>query len=126
MKATAARTKDLLWMLSRIADTERQVIPSWTGFNTQTRYSVSTSEDIISYLPTINAPATQMSTVQEILDRSEAIRASLELNDIVIVLDQSLYAKAAEIVWREREKYRHLLLRLRTFSDHHDCTCYCR
>jgi len=56
-----------------------------------------------------------MSTVQEILVRSEAIRASLELNDIVIVLDHALYAKAAEIVWREREKYRHLLLRLGTF-----------
>ena len=115
MKATAARRKDLLWMLSRIVDTECQVIPSWTGFNIQTRDSVSTSEDIISYLPTINAPATQMSTVQEILVTSEAIRAFLELNDIVIVLDQALYAKAAEIVWREREKYRHLLLRLGTF-----------
>ncbi|KAL8606728.1 hypothetical protein ACOMHN_018762 [Nucella lapillus] len=40
---------------------------------------------------------------------------SLDLDNIVIVLDQALYAKATEIVWREREKYRHLLLRLGTF-----------
>ena len=45
MKATAARRKDLLWMLSRIVDTERQVIPSWTGFNIQTRDSVNSARN---------------------------------------------------------------------------------
>ena len=56
-----------------------------------------------------------MSTVQEILVRSEAIRISLDLDNIVIVLDQALYAKATDIVWRERQKYRHPLLRFGTF-----------
>ena len=67
-----------------------------------------------------------MSTVQEILVRSEAIRVSLELNDIVFVLDQALYAKAAEIIWREREKYRHLLLRLGTFHTIMTVLAICR
>jgi hypothetical protein len=74
MKDTLARIKNLLWMLTRTVQTERQMIPSWTAFGILTRDFVTILKDTISYLPTINAPATDMSTVQEILVRSEAIR----------------------------------------------------
>lgn len=114
-QATSARKKDLLWMLARTVDAERQTVPAWTGFNIQTRDQVSVSADTVSYLPTINAPATDMATVQEILVQSEAIRTTLQLDNVVIVMDQALYAKAAEIVWKNREQYNHLILRLGTF-----------
>lgn len=102
-------------MLARTVDAERQTVPAWTGFNIQTRDQVSVSADTVSYLPTINAPATDMATVQEILVQSEAIRTTLQLDNVVIVMDQALYAKAAEIVWKNREQYNHLILRLGTF-----------
>ena len=71
-----------MWILARQANTGCQTIPSWTGFNIRTRDQVSVSEDIVEYLPTINAPATELTTVFEILNQSELIRRELSLQTI--------------------------------------------
>ena len=73
------------------------------------------SEDVVGYLPTINAPATEMNTVFEILNRSELIRKELLVETIVVVMDQALYAKAAEIIWKQGEQYSNIVLRMGTF-----------
>ena len=69
----------------------------------------------MAYLPTINAPATELSTVNEILRQSEDVRKRLYLDQIVVVLDQALYAKACEVAWKNRELYEKIILRLGTF-----------
>ena len=63
------------------------------------------SEDVVGYLPTINAPATELNTVFEILNQSERIRKELLLEAIVVVMDQALFAKAAEIAWNQKELF---------------------
>ena len=110
-----ARKKDFIWLLTRQAGCDSQKIPSWTGFNIMTRSQEVVTRDNIGYLPTINAPATQLTTVNEILRQSEEIRKRLNLQDIVVVMDQALYAKAAEIVWKHQDTYAAILLRLGTF-----------
>ncbi|KAK3730477.1 hypothetical protein QZH41_014705 [Actinostola sp. cb2023] len=65
--------------------------------------------------PTINASATELRTVNEILRQSEDIRKRLNLDEIVVVLDQALYAKACEVAWKNRELYRNIIFRLGTF-----------
>ena len=73
------------------------------------------TQDTVGYLPTVNAPATQMSTVNEVLNQSVSIMRSLQLNNIVCVFDQALYAKAAEITWKHHEKFKSIILRLGVF-----------
>lgn len=109
------QNKDLVWMLTRQVDPSNQIIPSWTGFNIRTRNMISVSQDIIGYLPVINAPATEMATVLETVKKSEAIRLELKLDEIVVVMDQALYAKAAEIVWKHHDNYKHIVIRLGAF-----------
>ena len=48
------------------------------------------------------------------------IMRSLKLNNIVCVFDQALYAKATEIVWKHRDRFSGLVLRMGTF--HTICT----
>ncbi|KAL8625537.1 hypothetical protein ACOMHN_014626 [Nucella lapillus] len=116
LQAKIARRKDLLWILSRYqVNIEFQDIPNWTGFNIKTRDLVQVREDVVGYLPTINAPATELATVQEIISQSELIRTTLHLETLVIVMDQALYAKAAEIIWKQRQQYENLVLRLGAF-----------
>ena len=67
--------------------------------------SQKTLSDI--YLPSMHA-ATELSTVFEILNQSELIRRNLSL-------DQALFAKAAEVVWKQKDKFSHILLRMGTF-----------
>ena len=113
--AKVALKKNLVWILARQMDQEHQAIPSWTGFNIRTRDQVSISEDVVEYLPTINAPATELSTVLEILNQSDCIRKKLLLETIVVVMDQALYAKASEIIWKQKELFPHILLRMGIF-----------
>ena len=76
-----------MWILAQQTDQEEQTILSWTGFNIQTRDQVTVSEDVVEYLPTTNAPATELSTVLEILNQSGFIRKEPLLETIVVVVD---------------------------------------
>lgn len=56
-----------------------------------------------------------MKTVSEILSKSDEIRKELNLKEIAFVMDQALYAKAAEIKWQHPNTYSIIILRLGTF-----------
>jgi len=71
--------------------------------------------DTIGYLPSINAPATQMSTVFEILNQAKRIKDMLQLSSIVCVFDQALYAKACEVVWKHPTEFHDVVLRMGAF-----------
>ena len=68
----------------------------------------------VGYLPTINAPATDVSTVNEALNRSLTIMRSLHHKSIC-VFDQAIYFKAFEVKCKEYEKFKPIVLRLGTF-----------
>ena len=95
---------------------EIKTICSQTGFNIQIRDDVTVVQDTISYLPTINAPATKMSTVNEELNQTCSITEALQLDKIVCVFDQALYAKAAEIVWKH-DKFKNITIRIGLFYN---------
>ena len=74
----------------------------------QIRDGVTVVQDAISSLPTINTPATQMSTVDEVLNQTISIMESLQLSKIACIFGQGLYAKTAEIVWKN-DKFRSII-----------------
>ena len=80
-----ARQKNYIWFVARFTQKDNQSISSWTGFNILTRDDVIVTKDNIGYLPTINAPATKMSTVHAVLNQSLSIMKSLQLSKIVCV-----------------------------------------
>ena len=77
-------------------------ICSWTGFNILTHSETCVQEDNIGYLPTINAPATQLSTVNEILLQSLNIMKSRSWNHL-------------EITWKNQELFKDIILRMGVF-----------
>lgn len=115
-----ARRKNLIWVLVRLHGRVKQKASGWTGFNIAVRDVVDVTQDNIGYLPTIDSPATDLSTVQEVLVQSLNIKNTLKLNSIVLVFDQALYAKATEIQWKHRERFKNLVLRMGVF--HTACT----
>jgi hypothetical protein len=67
----------------------------------------------------INAPATSMNTIYEMLNQSVQIKNSLHLDTIVVEADQEIYAKAAKIVWKHRDKFHDIILRMGAFHPHY-------
>ena len=114
----SAKEKNLVWLMACISEQDDQVISGWTGFNILTRNKVIVTQD---NLPTINAPATQMSTVHEVLNQSLTIMHSLHLRKIICIFDQALYAKAAEIIWKHPEKFQNTII-IRLGAFHTICT----
>ena len=84
--AEVGHKKSLLWVITRRRNQDYLAIPSWVGFNISTRNQMSISKDIVGYLPTINASATEVNTVFEILNKSELIRKELLVEMIVLVM----------------------------------------
>jgi len=121
--ASVSVSKNLLWIITRTLSKDIQHAPGFTGFNILTRDSLSSTENEIGYLPTINSPATQLNTVFEIMHRSEAIRTELNLQHIVIVMDQALYAKAMQIAWANKEIFQRIVIRMGAF--HTICNSLC-
>ncbi|XP_078679472.1 uncharacterized protein LOC144915103 [Branchiostoma floridae x Branchiostoma belcheri] len=115
-----ARRKNLLWVLLRLHAETRQKVSGWTGYNISVRNETEVSQDSIGYLPTIDAPASNMSTVHEILVRSLKIKEALHLESIVLVFDQALYAKATEIIWKHPHQFKDIVVRMGMF--HTLCT----
>ena len=72
-EAELAAKKNFIWQLTRNLghNGERQKTPSWTGFNIKTRNNVNSPQDVVGDLPKINAPATEIKTVKEILRGSD-------------------------------------------------------
>ena len=94
-----ANFKNLLWLLTRFYDTDNQTISSWTGFNMQTRDNITVSKDTIGYLPTINAPATQLSTVHNVLVQTTKIKDELDLKENASVLRTAGRSEQIDVVF---------------------------
>ena len=97
----------------RHADVENQTVPSWTGFNIQSRNQIEVTQDKLGYLPTVNAPATILSTVNEILNQAMKIARTIDVK-VVCVFVQALYAKVTEI-WKDEEKMCTIIVRMGAF-----------
>ena len=62
-------------------------IPGWTGFNIKVANNVVITASNISYLDTIDAPATDLKTANEVLCRACEIRDRLGLKAVACVFD---------------------------------------
>jgi len=112
-ETTSSLNKDHLWIIARnecASNSTYQSVPSWTGFNIRVRSEHIVAADNIAYLTPIDGPATSLSTVWEVLNRSMQIRNQLNLPAVACVFDQALYAKAAEIVWSHPDKFSGIVL----------------
>ena len=106
--------RNLIWVLSR-KNSIIHNIPSWTGFNIQIRNGILVVKSSIRYLDSIDLPATEISTVYEILDKCLKIKEKLNLAVLVCVFDQAIFAKAVEIKWKHPEKYENCIIMLGIF-----------
>ena len=91
------RNADFLYLLSRKnASEDGESLPGWTGFNTKVYKEIRSSSNI-GYLPVIDAPVTDMSTVNTLLRHSVSICQRLQVPEVFLVFDEAIYAKAQMI-----------------------------
>ena len=106
----------LVWLEVRNLETHPLLlVPGWTGFNIKIRNNVVVVGSAISYLDTIDSPATDMKTAYEVLSRGCEIRDRLQLNAVACVFDQAFYAKAMEVYWKHKRLFKGLVIMMGGF-----------
>ena len=73
------------------------------------RRNAAIVESNIAYLDTIDLPATDLKTSFEVLCRASGICDRLNLKAVACIFNQSFYAKAMEVFWKNRQLFKHLL-----------------
>ena len=111
------RLRYLVWIEVRKLRTHPSIlIPGWTGFNIKVANNVVITASNISYLDTIDAPATDLKTAYEVLCRACEIRDRLGLKAVAYVFDQSFYAKAMEVFRKNKEIFSNLVIMMGGFQ----------
>ena len=59
--------RHFLWCLMRHNDSIPYIVPSWTGFQISISNKIPTLKSNIAYLDCIDAPATQISTIYQVI-----------------------------------------------------------
>ena len=122
LEQNMGRNVDFVYLLSRKNASENgRNLPGWTGFNTRV-YKEIPSSSTIGYLPVIDAPVTDMSTINTLLQHSVSICQRLQVPEIVLVFDEAIYAKAQMIRWKHDELKKRLVIRL---GDFHTVMSFC-
>lgn len=122
LEQTMARNVDFVYLLSKKNASESgKTLPGWTGFNTKIYKEIPTPSTI-GYLPVIDAPVTDMSTINTLLQHSVSICKRLQLPEIVLVFDEAIYAKVQMIRWKHDELKKRLVIRL---GDFHTVMSFC-
>ncbi|XP_041359488.1 uncharacterized protein LOC121375875 [Gigantopelta aegis] len=119
-KVKQAVMTDLAYVVIKVTQNEGCTIPGWRGFNMNCKSSVPAKSSIY-YMPVIEASPTEMSTVNKILQKSLEVADNMELNNVVLVFDQAIYAKAQQIRWSNDLYMSRIVVRLGEF---HTCMSY--
>jgi len=93
----------------------RQTVPGWSGFNAVASDQKIPPKSAVGYCQLIDASPTELSTVYTLLKNSLEMATQLGLDDTVVVLDQAIYAKAIEVVWKQKEEFKSIVLRMGSF-----------
>ena len=66
-------------------------------------------------MDSFNSPATEKSTIDEILERRLCFKEFLQLPCIICIFDQAIYAKALEVKWNQKECLKDSIIMLGIF-----------
>lgn len=111
------RFLDLTYILCKL---QTNTLPGWTGFNATVQVELLL-RSTIGYLQIIDSSSTSYDTVNTILHKSLEICGKLGLEEIVVVFDQAIYAKAQQIRWHNPECSKRIFIRL---GDFHTAISY--
>ena len=117
-----AEKLDFVWFLTPFAkfgdvckmSEDPQCIPSWTGFNSLVTDTVPRTTSI-GYCPVIGSSPTELSTVYSLLQYAKEVAVKTGQPDIVVTLDQAIYAKAQDILWSKCDEFSNVVLRMGAF-----------
>lgn len=108
------------WVLCRrgVTKPSEQKVPAWSAFRQLTTANNPPGVNV-GYLPAITLPPTQMNVILTITNRTMQYLTELELDSIFLEVDQAIYNKVLQVLFKFRQEgstlYDKLIVRMRGF-----------
>ena len=99
-----ACTINRAWCIFRVCNADRQVVPGWGGFISETG-TVPECLTPIDYYPVINHPITDYATVKECLRVSRVASQEVGQKYAITTFDLGVCMKAYPIIWKSPDFY---------------------
>ena len=95
-------------------DAAPQKTLGWSGFNAAAS-STTPAPSVVGYCPVIEASPTELLSVYTRLKKSMEMGRKLGLDEIIIVINLAICAKAQYIVWKQQEEFGNVILGMGAF-----------
>ena len=117
---------DFIWLFARMLSSQSatsdndQCLPGWTAFNVLANTKPECVKSVVGYMPVIQASPTELVTAKHFLDRTKFALTNMSQKHSVVVLDEPIYAKAQEILWKpdNKDEYSGIVSPNGSFSCH--------
>ena len=100
-----AQATDIDFFISR---TSQKPTPSWTMYNDKAS-TFNLEKTTVGYLPIIQAPASDLDTLNTVVKRVLHISKSMNQQHVILTVDEALYPKLLELKWSVDE-YKDILI----------------
>lgn len=111
-----AKRVDAVFFLMKVPESQGKIPPGFDRYyHCRTKQDTIIPSTNVGYLPVIDASPTDLNTVHTILSHSTSVTDSLKQKEIVIIMDQAIYAKAQEICWQTNSYMERLVIRMGEF-----------
>lgn len=94
---------------------DRQIVPSWTGWLSQTSAHSNDLCSIVEYMPPINFSINENSTVQHVLELSQEASMKVGQQYTIVTFDLAVAKKAYSIVWQNPRQFGNVIVRMGVF-----------
>ena len=108
---------NFLWIFNRLEFNENEnVIPSWKGWVSETSMAKKeTKKSVIDYMPTIQASINKPSTIQKVIEISEATTREVGQEYTFVTFDFPVARKAYHLTWQYPERYKKVVIHFGVF-----------
>ena len=111
----AAAVIEAAYGMTKVVADMLSTIPGWTAFHLELHKNETLEKSAIHYLPVIESSPTEMSSVNEILNKSREMSDRLDLPQMILVFDQAIYSKVQQIRWKDEALTNRFIVRLGEF-----------
>lgn len=106
-KLATSSVENMAWAILRQSGLDKGIaIPTWGAYHSRlSEYNVPSLPTTLAYLPMLNEPATDQTSVNKCLTILETTAKQLNQATTVIFMDQAMYALTKKIVWANPDKH---------------------
>ena len=105
----------VLWALLRLVSANDQVIPIFSGWGVQKRCNIGLVKTVLTYLPPLNAPITEFSTIYKLFEILQARAFQSNMPYVNLTFDVGAVINAFRVLWNYPTRFSNIVLHLGDF-----------